>query len=411
MGIIDRLKAFGRRGEKRLIYPETLSGAWPVFSQFGQVLYKDETIQACINVIAGEMKKLSPHHVRGTGQTYSIIEDSYDWVLQHPNSRMTTADFIEYVVWQLYLNFNAFIIPYYDEAGRLTMLYPLPQGSYSIMTGADGIDYLTCEFNGVQQPMVFIYDRVIHLRKQYSVNEWMGGNEQGNPDIAGLTAVSRLNLSILNGVKNSIEMSQQLRGFFMSTTHMKEETLAASKKQLQELWQADGSVFGILGQGFEYKELKRDVKIVDAETLKFLDKKILRAFGISEAMLSGDYTKAQYEAFYQSTIEPLVVSFGQAFTKALFSDREKQVGNRVRFFENFLEFMTTSEKLDFARLAVDQGVLFANEFRSMFGLKPLPDSENVRMQSLNYIQSQNALQYQTKELRGANELSLTDQKE
>lgn len=401
MNIIDRLKAFGRKKGGTLSYPELLSGGYPIYSQFGQSVYPDETIQACISIIANEMKKLSPHHIRGEGEGYSIIKDSYDWILQHPNPKMTTADFIEYITWQLYLNYNAFIVPYYDERNNLTMLYPLPQGTYSIMTGSDGVDYLICQYNnGTMQPMTFIYDRIIHIRKQYSVNEWMGGNQMGQPDTAGLQGISRLNSAVLNGVKNSIEMSQQLKGYFVATTHLREEALEASKKSLQELWQSQGSMFGMLGAGFEYHELSRDLKTVDAETLKFLDRKILRVFGISEAILSGDYTKAQYEAFYQSTIEPLIVTFNQAFTKALFSDREKQIGNKVRFFENMLEFMTTQEKLEFARLAVDQGTLYRNQFLSMFGLPPLPESENKLMQSLNYIQSQNALEYQTKERSG-----------
>ena len=42
--------------------------------------------------------------------------------------------------------------------------------------------------------------------------------------------------------------------------------------------------------------------MVDAETLKFIDNRILRIFGVSMAILIGDYTKDQYEAFYQKKI-------------------------------------------------------------------------------------------------------------
>ena len=39
---------------------------------------------------------------------------------------------------------------------------------------------------------------------------------------------------------------------------------------------------------------------------KFIDEKILRNYGVSLPILTGDYTKEQYEAFYQKALEPLI---------------------------------------------------------------------------------------------------------
>lgn len=388
MGFLDRFRS---KRPKELTYSEMLSGGYPVFTQYGQGNYKDETIQACIYRIASEMKKLDPRHIRKTVEGFETVNDALNRVLASPNPRQTTSDFLEYITWQLYLNYNAFIVPYYDNSGNITMLYPLPQGSYSIMTDNDGIDYLVCQFNGARQDLTFVYKNVIHLRLKYSVNEIMGGNALGQPDNTELLRLGQLNSRLLSSVEKNVKGS--IKGLFTADAHMGLQELKKSKDELIKLWE-DDSGFAIIGAGSNYKELNNNGKNVDADVLEFVDSKILRYYGVSKAILSGDYTKAQYEAFYQSVLEPLVISWGQAFSKALFSARELQTGNEVKFFTAPLEFMTTAEKFELVRLLGDQGGMYLNEFRQMFGMAPEPELAGQRLQSLNYVQADKATQYQ-----------------
>lgn len=392
MGFLDRFKNKDKNKPKNLTYAELLSGGFPVFTQYGQGNYRDETVQACISRIANEMKKLNPKHIRRTPEGYETVTDSVERVLRAPNVRQTTADFLEYVTWQLFLNYNAFIVPYYDDNGSLLALYPLPQGSYSIMTDASGVDYLVCQFNGERDDMTFVYRNVIHLRLKYSVNEIMGGNQMGQPDNGALLRLEALNSNVLNSVERNVK--GEIKGFFSSQAHLGYENLKKAKADLVQLWEGDGSGFAILDAGTEYKELSNGAKSVDAEVLKFLDSKILRYYGISEAILSGDFTKSQYEAFYQCVLEPLVIGWGQAFSKALFSSRELQVGNEIRFFTSALEFMTTQEKFELIRLLGDHGGMYLNEGRQIFGLEPESELKGLRLQSLNYIQADKAMEYQ-----------------
>ena len=62
--------------------------------------------------------------------------------------------------------------------------------------------------------------------------------------------------------------------------------------------------------GFLPIDLKNDIQpferksqIVDEPTLNFIDSKIRREFGVPQAILDGDFTKDQLEAFYQHTLE------------------------------------------------------------------------------------------------------------
>lgn len=378
-------KLFKGNTNKNLRYANGLNGGPLIFTQFGDGNYQDETIQACISRIACEMKKLRPRHVENEGNGYKVKNSRLNYILQNPNTRQSCSDFLEYITWQLYLNYNAFIIPYYDNKGALLALYPLPQGSYTILTDEAGEDYLKCQYNGIRPDMTFKYKNIVHLRLKYSVNEVMGGNKNGQPDNDKLLELEKLNGQLIKNVARNVKGS--VKGYFTPKSHIDMDTLKNSKALLEDLWNND-SAFAILDAGTEYKELSHTASNVDADTLKFLDKKILRYYGVSEAILSGDYTKVQKEAFYQSVLEPLVISWGQAFTKALFTDREKQVGNRIMLFADEFDYMTTAEKMELVRLMGDQGGLYLNEVRQMFGMEPLSEMEGVRLQSLNYTTAQ-----------------------
>ena len=65
--------------------------------------------------------------------------------------------------------------------------------------------------------------------------------------------------------------------------------------------------------------------------------------------------------------------------------------------------MDTNQKLEMVRLLGDSGSLYENEKRKAFGLQPLPELADVRMQSLNYISTKIASQYQTNAGQNADE--------
>ena len=112
-------------------------------------------------------------------------------------------------------------------------------------------------------------------------------------------------------------------------------------------------------------------------------------------ILKGDYTPAQYEAFYQSTIEDIVIAFSQAFTKKVFTKRERGYGNRIKFYTKDLVFMSMDQKLRMIEILSPTGGMFENEKRSALGMAPLPELENVRYMSLNWINAADASAYQT----------------
>ena len=225
----------------------------------------------------------------------------------------------------------------------------------------------------------------------------MGGNEAGQPDHEALLSTLELNKTLLTGIAKALKASYAVNGVVKYNTLMDDGKIAAALAELERKLKNNESAFLPLDLKADFTPLEHKSEIVNAETLKFIDEKILRNFGVPLAILTGDFDKEQYEAFYQKTLEPLAIAYSQAFTKALFTQREKAFGNRVEFYPKELIFMTVSQTLEMINILSPTGGLFENEKRVALGLKPLPELEGKRYMSLNWIDAANAAQYQTGE--------------
>lgn len=399
-----------KKAPKDSKFAPTMNGFLPIYTQFGTNIYASDVVQQALKCIVDEMKKLNPSHIRMNGsEPMKIAKSNIQDVLNDPNPLMTTCDFLEKTLWLLLLNYNVFIIPTYyvwtenrvDESGnkitverrRYEALYPIKPTQVDFIEDASGKLFVKFWFwNG--ETTTIAYDNVIHIRYNYSVNEYMGGNMLGQPDHEALLQTLDLNNQLLSGVAKAMKASYAVNGVVKYNTLMDEGKTEKALKELERKLQNNESGFLPLDLKSEFTPLQNKTEIVDDATLKFIDGKILRNFGVPLAILTGDYTKEQYEAFYQKTLEPLVISISQAFTKKMFTQRERAFGNRIELYPKELIFMSVEQTLKMIEMLSPTGGLYENEKRVAVGLPPLAELNGKRYMSLNWIDAENASQYQ-----------------
>ena len=391
-----------RRKPKNSKYAPTFDGMIPFYTQFGTNIYASDVVQQALKCIVDEMKKLNPMHVRYKGNDPVPVRGNVQDVLNIPNPIMTTAEFLEKICWLLLMNYNAFVIPTYytwvdDKTGverrYYESLYPICPSQVDFIEDASGRLFVTFRFwNGYETTIP--YDDVIHIRYNYSVSQYMGGNEFGQPDHKALLETLDLNKSILQGIAKSMNASYAINGIVKYNTLLDDGKTEAALKELERKLKNSESGFLPIDLKAEFTPLERKSALVDQPTLEFIDSKILRNWGVPLDILTGDYTKDQYEAFYQKTLEPLIVCISQAFTKKLFTQREKAFGNRIELYPKALIFMTVSQTIEMINTLSPTGGLFENEKRVALGLQPLPELEGKRFMSLNWIDANDASQYQ-----------------
>lgn len=393
---------FFKRGPKNPRYASSLSGMLPVYSQFGTDIYASDVVQQALKCIVDEMKKLNPTHVRYIENDPVPIKGNVQDILTNPNQLMTASEFIEKTVWMLLMNYNAFIIPtYYTWVDEKTGaerryydgLYPINPTQVDFIEDALGRLYVKFWFwNG--ETTTLRYSDVIHIKYNYSVNEYMGGNRMGQPDHQPLLSTLELNHDLLSGVAKAMKASYAVNGVVKYNTMLDDGKTEAALNELERKLRNSESGFLPLDIKSDFTALPRSVALVDEPTLKFIDEKILRNFGVPLCILKGDYNKSQYNAFYQKTLEPLIIAISQAITKKIFTPRERAFGNKIELYPKDLIFMTVEQTLEMIKELSPTGCLFENEKRVALGLKPLPELAGKRYMSLNWIDANVASQYQ-----------------
>lgn len=402
-GIFDKLFHKAPKDRK---FAQTLNGLAPVYTSFGSDIYASDVVQQALKCIVDEMKKLNPTHVRYTGgDSIPVKGSSVQDVLNEPNNIMTTSEFLEKCTWLLLMNYNVFIIPVYDtwidentgaERRYYKALYPIQPTNINFIEDASGRLFVQFMFaNGFDTTIP--YDDCIHWKYNYSVNTYMGGDWNGNPNHAPLLKTLQLNEDLRQGIAKAMQASYSINGIIKYNTLIDDGTMLKNLQDFENKLQNNASGFLPIDLKADVTPFKREIELVDADTLKFIDEEILRNFGVPLCILTGDFTKEQYEAFYQKTLEPLVKSLSQAMTKKLFTSREKAFGNRVELYPKELIFMTVSQTLEMLNTLAPTGAMFENEKRVALGLRPLPELEGKRYMSLNWIDADKAAQYQTGE--------------
>lgn len=323
----------------------------------------------------------------------TVTDSSIAKLLKRPNEYMTMADFLEKITILLELNKNVFIYPqfYITNGGKryYTGLYPLKPSAVEYLTNDKGDLFIHFRFaNGYE--ITLPNNEVIHWRKDYGVNDYFGGGMFGGDDNSGLMTMLKRYDQLTQSIAKSLEISCSINGMVKYNTYHGDEKLEAERENFEAALKKNESGILFTDLSTEYTPITRDVKLVDGETLKFFYDTILRANGTSLAILNGDYTKAQKEAYYEHALEADIKSLGQAFSKTLFTETEVSFGNEIVFYPNDISFMSMENKISALQTGLPAGIFTKDEARELLGYPPLPDGQgNVIPQGYNALLDKN----------------------
>lgn len=406
MGLSDLIKKMipSKHDKQPMQYAKFLDGHSPIFSQFGTNIYASDVVQNCIDVIATECSKLMPRHIRtDKNGMQTTVNSSLNRLFKFaPNELMTTKDFLEKIIWQLEMNCNAFIYPVYETLCNnqekpyinYTALYPLDPRQVDFIQDSTGKLFVNLRFESGDN-ITLAYSDVIHLRKRFSVNSIMGGGRNGQPDNTALLNVLAINDTVLQGIGKAIKTSLSVRGILKINTMLDDEKQQAERDKFESKILSGATGILPLDLKGDYTPITADPKLIDKDTMEFLENKVLNYLGVPACILRGDFDDEQYQAWYEKKLEPILISLGQAFSKTLFTQRELEVGNEIIFYQRDMMYLSTKSKLELLKTTGEQGLLSDNQKLSLLGYPPIVGGERIT-QSLNYVDKALINEYQMK---------------
>ena len=371
------------------------------FTPFGSNISKSDVVKICIDRVASQCAKLKPRYIKTEAdKTVTEKQGRLSFLLKHrPNPLMTPYDFVYKVITLLLLNDNAFVYPMFDALnGGVKALYPLrPILVEALVDTADSF-YLKFYFEDGRQ-FTLPYENVIHLRKYFASNDLFGGNGASGDHEAILKTIT-INENVLQGIDNAVRSSIQIKGIIKMNGMLSE----VDKKKQRELFDAAlndsistrGSSIIPIDLKSEYVPLTVDPKLIDKETLEFLQSKILDYFGVSVPIFANKYSEEDFNSFYESTIEPLAIQLSEAFSLGLLTENELMRGEEIIFFSERLQYASWNTKVTAIEKLMSLGIMTLNESRALLGLEPI-EGGNKRLQSLNFVDADKANKYQVGE--------------
>lgn len=359
-------KIFGAIRERiALSRLQLFSGYTPVFTPWGGNPYQADVVRSAVDAIARNAAKLKARHIRRVDGQIIPVGGQIERLLQvRPNPNMNAYDFLYKLITTLLIDNNAFAYPVWDGP-NLQAIWPINCTLAEFLEDEAGIVYVKFHF-GAGRQSVLPYAEVIHLRRHFYKDD-MGG-ELNTPINATLEAIHTTN----EGLAQAVKTSANLRGIIKYQGMLKESDIKANRDRFVQEYLTMQNAGGVaaLDAKAEFIPLNNEPKMVNAAQMKELRDAVYRYFGVSEAIIKGDYTEDQWNAFYESTIEPLAVQMSLEFTSKLFTERERGFGNEIIFESNRLQYASVRTKLALLSM-VDRGALTPNEWREAFNLAPI----------------------------------------
>jgi len=390
MGLLDKLFGFVKI---RYVYGNSPSRSAP----FNKEAYEQDVVRAVIDCIATHAAKAEALHVvlDKDGRVKELKRNSpYVKLLnQKPNPLMTGYDMKYKLIAQLQDKTTAMC--YVKWNGMMPeMMIPIPFNNFEICEvtgGGYAVQFL--DYWGVQRALMV--EDVVILRKFYNRREVSGdGNE---PLLSGLKMLQASN----EGLISALTVSNKVRGLIKQKKAM---LASADVQKSQDEFAArfqdaaeNGGIVGIDAME-EYTPLNVSAWSANAAQMKEVRESILRYWRISESILRSDYTEAQWQSFYESIIEPLLIQMGQAFTNVCFTQTERDHGNRIIFNTSVLMNTAMTTKVSIITASREIGLFTRNELREMFGYSPIEGGDEIEV-SLNYVKATDQSKYQTGEVQ------------
>ena len=356
-------------------------------------VYDSDLPYQCISRIQAEVCKCIPCHILRTAGSVQTIDDDVTRVFRNPNPIMSTFDMLSRIIYMLYTRDNAWIYPVY-EGTQLVELYPLDVTFVKfIYYGGELWVHLTFG-NGEEHEIPYL--SCVHIRRNFGEDEWVGQSKT-KPLLSNLS----INENLLHGVEKALDSSTTINGVVQfGSLHARdrmEKEVAAFEASLRK---SESKLLSLDNQSTFHK-IQKDVKLIDKETLAFVQGLVTNHYSVPEPILNGTTTKEDRSNWHDSTIAPLMENIGQAFSNILFSAARRNKGHALQLYSGSrLDLMNSTDLIATVDLYTSIGAMSINQALETIGLPPIGEEGNVRMMSLNYINAKYATEYQLGKQKG-----------
>ena len=312
----------------------------------------------------------------------------YSKLFNRPNPWMTRQDLIYALAWNLQICNTAMAWIKWDSRMRPVEVYPLVYMSFQIvkfLNGGYGVSFRDMEGN---YQVVRVEDLAI-IRRKY---DGAGISSDDNSSILEtLKLIQELNDSMVTAgaTSNKIHGVLTKKNTMLADASL-DKRAADFNTRLQNA--ADNGVL-ILDGTEDYKPADFSTWSANAAQIKEITDRIYTYWRTPIDVVNNTASEQTMQNYLDSVVEPVWEEIGEAFTKALFTTREQDFGNRIVVYSGIATGASWQTKLNILQDTKDIGILSINQQLELLGYPPIKGGDK-RFMSLNYVDVEKISDYQ-----------------
>ena len=369
MGFFSRL--FNRSPSKTRF--ELIEDKGNGFYAWNGNIYKSDIVRACVRPKVKAIGKLIPQHLRNSKEEgFSVNPEVYiKFLLEEPNPYMSGQVFLEKMAMQLALNNNAFALIVKDENGYPVEMYNIQCTGVEAIYDNIGLLYLKFYMNN-GKVVTYPYTDIIHIRQDINENDIFGESPR-DALLPLMNVITTTDQGIIKAVKNG----GVIRWLLKFNQVLRPEDIKKQTDEFTESFLSSEKSGGAAGIDNKVDATQVDPKdyVPNAAQMDRTTKRIYSLFNTNEKIVQSNYTEDEWNAYYESEIEPLAMQLSNEYTRKIFTRRERGFGNKIIFNANNLQYASMSTKLGLLAM-VDRGAMTPNEWREVLNLPPVEDGDN-----------------------------------
>ena len=378
---------FGKKNKNVSMTSLNMMNGSSYFGTFGDNLYKSKIFREALNTLAQNGAKLKIKHDFLKNKNSRVTSD-LNYLLQYmPNQYMNAYDFLYKVLASYYEHNNSFIYIDTDGKGKIIAFYPLDYSMTELLEQNNRI-YVRFSFMSGDR-FVVPYDKIIHLRRYFNHNDLYG--DDNSPLFDTMERVKIVN----DGINNAIKTSANIRGIYESTGILKDSDLEKIRENFKNAFLNPKNSGGIITTDSKGKFIPTDNKpvVIDNDTMTSIKEEVYDYFNVNANLVKSKYTEDEFNAYYESVLEPFIIQASLEFTNKCFSKQEIACGNRIIFEANRLAYASYKTKVSIIQTLMPLGLLTQNQALEILNL-PSFDEGDKRIISLNYVDAKKQNVYQ-----------------
>jgi len=331
-------------------------------------MYHSDIVRSCVRPKARAIGKLIAKHIRNNAEGFKINPEPYiRFLLEDPNPYMSGQMLQEKLATQLELNNNAFAYIHRDDNGYPVEIYPIQ--ALNAEASYDRSGFLHLKFTMQNGRLVtFPYSDIIHLRQDYNNNDIFGESPA-----TALTPLMEIVNTTDQGIVKAIKNSNVIRWLLKYAQSLRPEDIKKNTEEfVKNYLSTESKTVGAVAT-----DAKADVTQVNphdyvpnAVQMDKTTQRIYSFFNVNDKIIQSKYTEDEWNAYFESVIEPLAMQLSGEYTRKLFTRRERGFGNKIIFEASSLQYAAMSTKLNLLQM-VDRGAMTPNEWREVLNLGPI----------------------------------------